>query len=306
MEDISDGFRWSGVELRHLLTLKAVAKERSLAGAARKLGYSQPAVSQQLGALEKLVGSRLVDRRVGAREVALTEAGRRVLNHGEAILARAQAADADLRGLAAGSLGAIRLGTTQSIGARIVPLLMRRSTELLPDVGIELVEDAWDSHLLDGLEAGEVDVTFTFAPLRDGPFASMELLHDPYVLLVACDSPLADQRRALSLRRLAEMPLIVCSQSTAADAFCEAHGIAAQVRYRIDDNETLVGLAAAGMGAALIPRLAVDPARTDVTIVDLEITPPPRIVLLAWHADRRMSAPVQTLIDAAREICAEL
>jgi molybdate transport repressor ModE-like protein len=306
MGDISETFRWSGVELRHLLTLKTVAQERSLAGAARKLGYSQPAVSQQLGSLEKLVGLRLVDRRVGGREAALTEAGRRVLRHGEAMLARAQAADAELRGLQDGSIGAIRLGTTQSIGAQIVPPLMRRFAERVPSVAIDLVEDPWDSRLLDQLEAGDLELAFAFAPLREGPFASIELLRDPYVLLVAGNSALADGKRPLSLRRLEDLPLMVCSQSTAADAFCQAQGIAAQIRYRIDDNETLVGLAAAGMGAALLPRLAVDPARQDVVQVELATKPPPRIILLVWHQDRELSEPTRTLLALAGEVCAEL
>ncbi len=306
MADITDGFRWVGVELRHLVALKTVADEGSVAAAARKLGYSQPAVSQQLATLEKLIGSRLVERRAGGREVALTEAGRRVLRHGDAMLARAQAADAELRALQAGRVGTLRLGTIPSIGARIVPQLLRRYAERVPEVDIQLVEDAWDERLLDRLEAGELELTFAFPPLRDGPFDSVELMRDPYVLLVAADSRLATTKRPLALRRLADLPLIVCSQSDAADAFCQAHGIAAQIRYRIDDNETLVGLAAAGIGAALLPRLAVDPSREDVVQVELAAKPPPRIVAIAWHRDREQTEPARTLVEVAQQLCADL
>lgn len=306
MADISEPFRWNGVELRHLVALRTVAEEGSLAGAARRLGYSQPAVSQQLQALERLVGSRLVDRRAGGREVTLTEAGQRVLVHGAAMLARAQAADAELRALQEGSAGSLRLGTIPSIGARIVPELLRRFAERAPAIEVQLVEDHWDDRLLDQLEAGELELAFAFPPLRDGPFDSVELLEDPYVLLVAADSPLAAANRALSLRRLADIPLIVCSQSEAADAFCRAHGIAAQIRYRIDDNETLVSLAAAGLGAALLPRLAVDPARTDVVQVELATKPPPRLIVLAWHRDREQTASARALVEVADEVCADL
>jgi DNA-binding transcriptional LysR family regulator len=303
MTDISDGFRWVGVELRHLVALKAAAEERSLAAAGRKLGYSQPAVSQQLATLEKLVGSRLVDRQAGAREVTLTEAGRRVLRHGGAILARAHAADAELRALQEGAVGTLRLGTIPSIGARLVPQLLRDLSARVPGVDVQLVEDGWDDRLLDRIEAGELELTFGFLPLRDGPFDSVELLRDPYVLLVATDSPLAKARRPLQLGRLEEVPLIVCSQSQAADAFCQAHGIAAQVRFRIDDNATLVGLAAAGLGAALLPRLAVDPARRDVVQVELATKPPPRIIVLAWHSDRELSEAARALLDVSATIC---
>jgi len=306
MEDISDGFRWLGVELRHLVALKTVADEGSLAAAARKLGYSQPAISQQLTTLERLVGSRLVERHAGGRTVSLTEAGRRVLRHGGVMLARARAADADLRALEEGIAGTLRLGTIPSIGARIVPQTLRRFVERVPHVDVKLIEDAWDDRLLGRLEAGELELTFGFSPLRDGPFTSVELLRDPYVLLVAARSPLARIRRPLALGRLADLSLIVCSQSDAAEAFCQAQGIAAQVRYRIDDNETLVGLAAADMGAALVPRLAVDPVRRDVVQVELATKPPPRIIALAWHRDREQTQPARALIEAAQHVCSGL
>jgi molybdate transport repressor ModE-like protein len=306
MADINGGFRWAGVELRHLVALRSVADEGSLAAAARKLGYSQPAVSQQLATLERLVGSRLVERRAGGREVSLTEAGRRVLRHGGAMLARAQAADAELRALQEGTIGTLRLGTIPSIGARIVPRLLRRYAERVPQVDVQLVEDAWDERLLDRLEAGQLELSFGFPPFRDGPFDSVELLRDPYVLLVAADSPLADSKRPLALRRLEDLPLVVCSQSKDADAFCQAQGIAAQIRYRIDDNETLVGLAAAGMGVALLPRLAVDPAREDVVQVELATKPPPRIIALLWHRDREQTEPARALIEVAGQVCSEL
>jgi molybdate transport repressor ModE-like protein len=298
--------RWTGVELRHLLTLRTVVEQGSLAAAARELGYSQPAVSQQVATLERLVGSPLLQRRAGARSVALTAAGERVLRHGRAILARAQAADAELRALETGAAGPIRLGTIPSIGARVVPQLILRLGDAAPGVDVRLVERHDDHDLLQRLEEGELDLTFAFAPLPDGPFEATELLHDPYVLLVARDAPEARAARPITLRRLATLPLIVCSQSNTVETFCRAHGMAAQIRYRIDDNETLVGLAAAGLGAALVPRLAADPARGDVTAVPLAVRPSPRIVLLARHADRDMPAAAAQVADAARHVCAPL
>jgi molybdate transport repressor ModE-like protein len=301
----SNGLRWAGVEFRHLVTLETVAEEGSLAGAARVLGYSQPAVSQQVTALERLVGAQLVERRVGGRAVTLTAAGERVLRHGRAMLARAQAADAELRGLRDGTAGTLRLGTVQSVGARIVPDLLRRFASLRPKVDVELIEHGWEERLLERVEAGELELTFAFLPVPEGPFDWVELLRDPYVLLVSADSPLADARRPLPLRRLERMPLIVCSQSEAAEAFCHAHGIAAQVRHRIDDNETLVGLAAAGLGAAIVPRLAVDPGRDDVVQVELAVKPPPRLVALVWHSDREPTAPVRDFVELAQDFSRE-
>ena len=102
------------------------------------------------------------------------------------------------------------------------------------------------------------------------------------------------------------MPLIVCAQSDAVDGFCQAHGVTAQIRYRIDDNQTLVGLAAAGLGAALLPRIAVDPARPDVAEVELTTDLPSRTIALAWHRDREQPQFVRALIDVARQVCDQL
>jgi molybdate transport repressor ModE-like protein len=306
MEARSNGLRWLGVELRHLLALQTVAEEGSLAAAARKLGYSQPAIGQQISSLEQIVGSRLVERRTGGRAVKLTEAGERVLAHGAAMLARAQAAEAELRALRDGAAGTVRLGTTQSVGARVVPDLLRRLDNVGAGITLELAEAATDEPLLAQLESGELELTFAFAPLRPGPFATLELLRDPYVLLVAKTSPLAERRRPLGLRGLARTPLLVCRQGDAAEAFCRAHGIAAKVRHRIDDNELLVSLAAAGVGAALLPQLAVDPQRSDVVAVELAVKPPSRSALLVRHQDREPTEAVRVVTETIQRIGSEL
>ncbi len=114
---------WLGLELRHLIALKAIAEERSFGRAARRLGYTQSAISQQLAGLERIVGQRLVDRPGGPRPVSLTEAGQLLLSHADGVTARLRAAQADLATLGAGDAGPLRIGTYQSVGARILPIL---------------------------------------------------------------------------------------------------------------------------------------------------------------------------------------
>jgi molybdate transport repressor ModE-like protein len=284
-----------------------VADEGSVAAAARRLGYSQPGVSQQLAMLERLLESRLVERRPGAREASLTEAGRLVLRHGAALLARAQAADADLRELQTGALGTLRLGVFPSVGARVVPPLLRRFAELWPQVDVVLVEDASDRRLLEQVEAAELDLAFAMLPLGGGPFTAVEVLRDPYVLLLAADSPMADRTRAFGPRELGELPLIGFRHSQAyPEAFLQAHGIATRIRFRIDDNETLVGLVAAGMGAALVPRLTVDPARDDVVQLEISSKLPPRLIAIAWHRDRDLTQAALDLVEIGRALCTDV
>ena len=90
---------WPGVELRHLAALEAVAYEGSFRAAGARLGYAQPAISQQIAALEAAVGTRLVERRRGRGGVALTEAGELLLGYAAEIAARLRAARAELAAL---------------------------------------------------------------------------------------------------------------------------------------------------------------------------------------------------------------
>src|SRR6266508_2453646 len=117
---------WLGLELRHLIALKAIAEEGTFGRAAASLGYTQSAVSQQIATLERIVGQRLIDRPGGPRPVSLTEAGEVLLRHADAIAARLQAAQADLAALDAGEAGPLHIGTYQSVGARLLPKLLRQ------------------------------------------------------------------------------------------------------------------------------------------------------------------------------------
>src|SRR5438128_5805100 len=118
--------RWLGIELRHLTALEAVAREGSFGRAAKSLGYTQSAVSQQIATLERIVGAKLVERPGGPRPVALTEAGRLLLRDARASVAGLAAAQADLSAPTAGEAGALKIGVFQSVGARGLPGGMRR------------------------------------------------------------------------------------------------------------------------------------------------------------------------------------
>src|SRR6059058_6332714 len=85
---------WSGIEMRHLVALDAVAREGSFRRAATRLGYVQSAISHQIAALENLTGKRLIERSRGTRPLALTNAGEILLSHADAVIARVRAAQA--------------------------------------------------------------------------------------------------------------------------------------------------------------------------------------------------------------------
>src|SRR5258707_8174116 len=162
--------RWRGVELRHLVALDAVGRHRSFNAAARELGYTQSAVSQQIAQLERVVGQKLVDRPGGPRRVDIADAGRLLLRHADAIVARLDAAQADMAAYAEGAAGPLRVGIYQSVGARILPPLLRRFRTEWPRVEVHGREETNADDLLRLLEHGELDLTFPHLPLLEGPF----------------------------------------------------------------------------------------------------------------------------------------
>jgi DNA-binding transcriptional LysR family regulator len=299
--------RWLGIELRHLAALEAVAETKAFGRAAEKLGYTQSAVSQQIATLEKAVGERLVERPGGPRPVSLTQAGELLLQHAREITARLSAARADLAALSDGARGQLRVGTYQSVGTRILPALMRRFATSWPNVEVLLTESADDADLLRFVERGELDLTFTVLPLPEGPLEGLELMRDPWVLLAPADAEMADAAGQLRADELTGLRLIGGRNCRSAD-MVEEHlrlgGADLSIVFRSDDNGTVQGLVGAGVGSALMPRLAVDPHDAATVAVDLDVSP--RLIALAWHRDRYHTPAARAFVDTAREICAEV
>src|SRR5581483_8598445 len=144
-----DGFL--GLELRHLAALEAVGRTHSFGRAARELGYTQSAVSPQIALMERIVGPK---------PVSLTEAGDLLLRHADAIVSQLDAAEADMAALAEGAAGPLRVGIFQSVGARILPALLRIFREEWPRVDVQVNEEADAADLLRALERGAIDLTF--------------------------------------------------------------------------------------------------------------------------------------------------
>jgi DNA-binding transcriptional LysR family regulator len=295
----------ANVELRHFTALEAVGRTRSFAAAARELGYTQSAISQQIARLERAVGQRLVDRPGGPRPVSLTEAGELLLRHADAIVAQLDAAQADMAALAEGAAGPLRVGILQSVGARLLPGLLRRFRERWPRVEVRVQEEIAPRELLHLLEHGELDLTFADLPLPDGPFAWNEILRDPYVLLVPAGDPLAERDAAPPLRELSGLPLVTWRQLGEPETSLRGRVPDLDVVFRSDDNGTLVGLVAEGLGVAVVPQLVVNPRNPAYVALPFGSRIPPRHLAIVWHRDRYRSAAADAFIELAKELSAQ-
>src|SRR6476659_4000391 len=294
---------WLGVELRHFLALEAVATEGSFGKAAAALGYTQSAISQQIATLERIVGHRLVERPGGPKRVSLTEAGRLLLIHADAIAARVAAAQADLTSLAEGQAGTLRVGVYQSVGQRILPEVMRRFLAAWPQVNVTLTESGDDEELLRLVERGQLDVTFADLPLTEGPFDSVELMRDPYVLVVASESPLADREKPTTMREVTDLDLIGHKHCRTVRRLESIFGRPLDFVFRSDHNQTVQALVAAGVGSALVPRLTMDSEDETTELIERPKVQP-RLISFAWHRDRYRTPAARSFVETAQAVCA--
>jgi DNA-binding transcriptional LysR family regulator len=302
------------LDTRRLRVLCEVAKSGSFSAAASALGYTQPAVSRQIATLEAEVGMVLV-RRVPQGAV-LTDAGRLLVEHAEAIFARLSDAEAELQALAGLHGGRLRLASFASAAASIVPIAIARFRELYPAVELSVVmADPIDS--LPRLRGGELDLALshdamgepgdddgmaTVVACRSESRAGIELVHlfdDPMYVAMASGHPLADAP-ALDLACFAEEPWMLATTHTCPDSrlflrACHAAGFEPRIAFQNDDYPAILGFVAAGVGVALIPDMVTRGIRDDVVVRALDPPPPPRPILAAIASGYRSPAAAAML-----------
>jgi molybdate transport repressor ModE-like protein len=295
---------WLRLELRYLAALEAIAATGSFGGAAEELGYSQSAVSQQIAALERLVGQALIDRPGGRRPVGLTQAGSLLLEHAEAALARLRMAQAQLEALGQGEAGTLRVGTYQSVGIRVLPGVAARVAETHPDLRLEIHEAGCDLELLHRVQQGDLDVTFCILPAPAGPLTTEELLEDPYRLLVPVDSPLLEAGE-LPLEELASLPMIGyrgCRTEERVFSYLRGLGVDMNRVAYAGDNAIIQAMVAAGRGVALLTRMSIDESDPHTATLKLGDWVPARRVGLGWHPEQESAPALQAFIATAREV----
>src|SRR3954449_1288348 len=314
------------LDVRRMRVLREVARRGSFSAAAESLAYTQSAVSQQIAALEREAGTRLVER--NARGVRLTDAGRALVEHTDVILARLADAEAELEaiaGLRGGRLrlprvsraagrrgGPLRLAAFPSAGATIMPEAIARFRARHPAVELTL-EPADPEPALVGLRAGDadliLDITGSFRPPRDDGIERVHLLDDPMYVALPQGHPLAHKRN-LKLEELADESWILGTTGSCPDASiflhsCQLAGFEPHVTFNSDDYFAIQGFVAAGVGASFIPDLALITVRDDIVVRSLGPRPPVRIIWAAALKDSYASPARQAMIHVLAEVGAE-
>ena len=249
------------IDMRRLRVLHAVSAYGSVTAAAAALGYSAPAVSQQLAALEREVGMRLTER--AGRGLELTPAAMILVGHTDVLLARLEAAESDLAALRDQVAGRVTLTAFPSAAASFVSAAWAALAGSAPQVRLDLTEMEPEESLPAVLR-GEADVAvaheYDLLPRPLDPlFERRELLSDPVMLAVPAAHPLAGGG-AVPLSALAGLPFLAPRDTTSCAEMiqraCARAGFVPRVVARATDFGVLLSLVAAGAGVTLVPALA--------------------------------------------------
>ena len=250
------------LDFRRLRVLHAVSAYGSVTAAAAALGYSAPAVSQQLAALEREVKMKLTER--AGRRLVLTPAAMILVGHTDALLARLDAAEADLAALRDQVAGHVCLATFASAARSIVPAAWAALAASAPQVHLDVTQME-PEEALPALLRGETDVAvvheYDLLPRPLDPlFERRELRADPVVIAVPADHPLAGSDAPVPLSALSGQPFLAPRDTTSCAEMiqraCARAGFVPRIVARATDFGVLLSLVAAGAGVTLVPTLA--------------------------------------------------
>ena len=271
------------MEFRNVTTFIAVARHKNLSRAAAELGYSQSAVTMQLKALERELGTRLFDR--VPHGVVLTDPGRAFLFHAREIERAADAAASAVReGVFAGgdlahATGTLRVGSAESVATGILPELLVAFHELVPNMQVELTT-ARRGELTRGLAENSLDVFLTMEPPIEEAGLIRETLRGEQISFVAAPSMLGDGGACpLAPDELIRLPFVLTehgqSYRAELDRMLAERGLSIAPVIEAGSADTLVHLAARGVGATFVPRFSAASALAAGELRELTVDLPP-------------------------------
>jgi len=267
------------MELRHLQSFCAVAKEMHVTRAAKRLHIAQPALTQQIRLLEKELGFPLV-RRAG-RGITLTEAGEFFHQEAALILQHLSRAVEQTREIAHGETSHLRVGVTEAVAySSTLAKILSCFQERWPAVRVTLSQKA-ASELGPALREHQIDAAFT-CPINTASLdlSSHRLAQDRMILAVPARHPLAG-RKSVSLLDLKDKPLVLVTHDRVAGTFedmlyaaCERHGFAPRIVQTSPRLMLALNLAAAGAGFAFVPEYMSSVAVDGLRYVPIEDSSP--------------------------------
>ena len=297
------------LEVRRLRILRELAARGTIAATADALGYTAPAISQQLAALERESGAGLLER--DGRSVRLTDTAQRLVLRTEVVLAELEAAQAELAADSDMLHGTMRLAAFPTAAATLAPRAMSAFGRAHPQASVVLHE-LEPEQARPALKLGEVDVAivheYDFSPQPDDPgIALRPLLEDELLVALPNDHPAARGRK-VDLRELEHERWVAGYLDTACHRVvlttCRAAGYEPLLAARTNDFRVVLALVAAGQGVALVPALALDGGSEGVALRPPADGPLRRRISAAVRSGAAGHPGAAALVDALSEAAA--
>ena len=288
------------MNLKQLEYFVAIAEERQITAAARRLNISQPPLSYELRQLESELGVTLVVR--GPRQARLTEAGQLLYQRATKILAMTAAARREVESVGSGMTGTLSLGVCPDCAGLVPAARLRELRDRFPEVSAEVSEGS-TSEVLELLEGGIVDVGVVRTPFKSGGLRCRFAAAEPFVAVMPADLEVGSDL-SCTLEDLAAVPLALSRRQEPAvsSAFAE-RGLSPQVACVMDDVRTCVLWAREGMAVALAPRSLIrvtDTGDQFIKVVDCRgLDSRPAVV---WRADRLLSPLAERAVALLGEL----
>ncbi|HWO66258.1 MAG TPA: LysR family transcriptional regulator [Umezawaea sp.] len=289
-------------ELRQFRYFLAVAEELSFTRAAARLRIAQQSLSQQVAALERVLGARLFDR--DTRGTRLTAVGALFVPEARAVVERADQAVAAVARAVRGETGGVRLAFLTTAANHLLPAVVRAAREHLPDVELT-TEETTIAPLVDGVLNGRFDLGFARTPRVPG-LATRTVVTEPVCAVLPVGHPLAD-RAEVRLSDLAAERWVLTSPNSwepwhrvYAEHF-EAAGFTPNVVRRASSVQGLLGLVAAGVGITRLALSSRDLRRTGVVFVPM--TGETTDTEVVWSPDNANPAALR-LLDVVTDLAA--
>lgn len=295
------------MELRHLRYFIALAEELHFGRAAQRLAISQPPLSVAIRQLEDQIGARLFER--SSKEVRLTTAGAHLLPRARLLLEESRQMTADVRGVARGQAGHLRVGFVASSIYRGLPQAILDFQKRLPQVRLDITE-LNSSEQVTAVSAGRLDLGVIHESHLPGNLSSVVLGKEPFLCCLPAEHPLAARQR-IDLKSLEGERLVLFSRS-ASPAYheqvlglCRGAGFEPEHLHEVRHWLTVVALVSRGVGVALVPYAMHRTRLPQARFLPLEGRHPPSTSLAIWRKGPD-NPLIDRLVDSLRNALADI
>jgi DNA-binding transcriptional LysR family regulator len=292
------------VTLRQLRVFRSVAEGRNFSRAGDQVGLSQPAVSRSILELEGQLGLKLLDRTT--REVVLTEAGHSLAARLERVLDELDQTLQDVAGLASARGGKVRVVSSPTLSANLMPACIAACTAQAPGIQFLLL-DRIQQDVLDSVRSGEVDFGVVIEPSEADDLHCESILNDPFVLVLPPSHKLA-RKASVRWSALDGQPLVLLDHASGSrrliDQALAHHGAHCEVKQQLGHPTTVFRMVEAGIGISVMPGMSLPPEGLAQLAVRPLVPRVQRAIMLIRRGNRALSPLAQRVWGMVRETAA--